>query len=254
MTEWNLKGKKAIVTGGSKGIGKAIVSELLRLGAAVMFTARNEWEVRNVELQLQNDGYDVAGLVADVSKANCRNEIVHWAGEHWNDLDILVNNAGINVRKPTNDYSLHEYTQVMNINLYAPFELCRLLFPLLKKSSHASIVNIASVAGSFDVHTGAPYAMSKAGLIQLSKTLASEWAGDNIRVNSVSPWFTETPLTSGLLSDASRLAAITSKTPLKRIAQPEEIAAMVAFLAMNKSSFITGQNFSVDGGITTRLL
>jgi NAD(P)-dependent dehydrogenase (short-subunit alcohol dehydrogenase family) len=96
--------------------------------------------------------------------------------------------------------------------------------------------------------------MSKAGLIQLSRNLAGEWASHGIRVNAVSPWFTETPLTSGLLSDPTRLEAITSKTPLRRIARSEEMAAAVAFLAMDKSSYITGQNLSVDGGATIRLL
>lgn len=254
MKEWTLKGKKAVITGGTKGIGNAIVAAFLDLGAAVLFTARNEQDVIRTESKFRAEGYDVTGLALDVSSKDHRNKLVQWAEEHWGSLDILVNNAGINIRKQTNDYSTAEFLQVMDINLSAPFELCRSAFPLLKKSGRGVIINIASVAGSFDVQTGAPYGMSKAGLIQLSRNLANEWACHNIRVNTVSPWFTETPLTSGLLSDASRLEGIVSKTPLKKIAQAEEIAAAVAFLSMDKASFITGQNLNVDGGATIRLL
>jgi tropinone reductase I len=179
-----------------------------------------------------------------------------WIETKWGALDILVNNAGINIRKPTNDYNAGELQQVLETNLHAPFQLCRQLYPLLIKGDGASIINIASVAGSFDVQTGAPYGMSKAAVLQLTRNLANEWSSETttIRVNSVSPWFTETPLTAGLLSDSQKLEAIVSKTPLKRIAQPEEIAAAVAFLAMDKASYITGQNISVDGGITIRML
>jgi Tropinone reductase 1 len=126
--------------------------------------------------------------------------------------------------------------------------------PLLQQGQGPSIINISSVAGSYDVNTGAPYGMAKAGLIQLSRNLAVEWAPHGIRVNTVSPWFTATPLAKKLLEDPQRLEAITSRTPLRRVAQSAEVAAAVAFLAMDKSSYITGQNISVDGGVTSRLL
>jgi Tropinone reductase 1 len=252
---WTLKGKRALVTGGSKGIGKAIVAELLQLEASVLFTARNSVEVATTEQELKSTGYsDVTGIAADVASTDHRERLSEWVEEKWGLLDILVNNAGINIRKPTNDYIESELQQVLGINLHAPFQLCRLFYPLLVKSKGPSIVNIASVAGSFDVQTGAPYGMSKAAIIQLTRNLANEWASSGIRVNAVSPWFTETPLTAGLLSDTQKLEGIVSKTPLRRIAQPEEIAAAVAFLAMDKASFITGQNISVDGGITIRML
>jgi len=254
MKAWDLKGKTALVTGGSRGIGKAIVTELLALGAEVVFTARGSGEVVAVEQELKALYSGVSGLAADVSDAAHRKQMFECAEKKWGRLDILVNNAGINIRKASNEYSSNEYMKVLDINLLAPFELCRTLFPLLVKGKGASIINVSSVAGSFDVQTGAPYGMSKAGLIQLSRNLASEWASEGIRVNTVSPWFTETPLTGGLLSNPDRLHAITSRTPLRRIARSEEMAAAVAFLAMDKSSYITGHNLSVDGGATIRLL
>jgi tropinone reductase I len=254
MKAWNLTGKTALVTGGSRGIGKAIVTELLALGAEVVFTARGSGEVVAVEQELKRLYPGVSGLTADVADAGHRQQMLECVEQKWGRLDILVNNAGINIRKASNDYTSTEFMQVLDINLVAPFELCRMLFPLLIKGNGASIINVSSVAGSFDVQTGAPYGMSKAGLIQLSRNLANEWASHGIRVNTVSPWFTETPLTSGLLSNPDRLQAITSKTPLRRIAHSEEMAAAVAFLAMDKSSYITGHNLIVDGGATIRLL
>jgi len=254
MKNWNLENKKALVTGGSKGIGRAVVAELATLGAEVLFTGRNEGDLLTAQDELQNLGLETHFLQGAVTDAGHREAVKVWISEHWGKLDILVNNAGINLRKPSNDYSSDEYHHIVDTDLLAPFEFCRNLFPLLQKSGLASVINIASVAGSFDVQTGAPYGMAKAGLIQLSRNLAAEWAGHGIRVNSVSPWFTETPLTKALLSQAEKLDKITSRTPLGRVAKDEEIAAAVAFLAMDKASYITGQNLSVDGGVTTGLL
>lgn len=254
MNAWDLKGKRALVTGGTKGIGKAIVHEFLLLGAEVLFTARHAGEVAAVEQEFLQLGFPAHGIVADVAIDQDRKKLLEWIDRQWTFLDILVNNAGINIRKRSADYSREEYMQVLEIDLLAPFEFCRSLLPLLQKGHGASIINVSSVAGSYDLYTGAPYGMAKAGLIQLSRSLAVEWARHKIRVNTVSPWFTDTPLAENVLGDAKSFEAITSKTPLRRVAEPEEVAAAAAFLAMDKSSYITGHNLSVDGGVTCRLL
>lgn len=249
---WDLKDKKALVTGGSKGIGKAVVSELLELGAEVIFTTRDGKVVSQVVEEFKQQGHFVHGLMADVASVDHRFRVAKWIEEHWGKLDILVNNAGINIRKPSSDYLVEEYRNVLEIDLIAPFEFCRELRELLEKSGRASIVNVASVAGLTDVQTGAPYGMAKAGLIQLTRNLACEWAALNIRVNSVSPWFTQTPATSAVLSNPERLNKIVSRTPVGRIARDEEIAAAITFLSMDKASFITGHNLVVDGGATVK--
>ncbi|MFC0515770.1 SDR family oxidoreductase [Mucilaginibacter angelicae] len=254
MNNWNLKDKKALVTGGSKGIGKAVVAELVALGAEVLFTGRNETDLFNTEQEFKQQGGRVTAISGDVADAAAQNRIVEWIAQHWGKLDILINNAGINIRKASHEYSVDEYNKVIGINMLAPFELCRLLFSLLQKGNKAAVVNIASVAGSYDVGTGAPYGMAKAGMIQMGRNLASEWAAYGIRVNTVSPWFTYTPLTKGLLSNPEKLDKIISRTPLRRIAEDNEVAAAVAFLVMDKASYITGQNLAVDGGITASLL
>jgi tropinone reductase I len=173
---------------------------------------------------------------------------------NWGKLDVLVNNAGTNLRKPTIEYSDEEYQFVLDTNVKAPFMISKALYPLLQKSTYPSIINVASIAGSFDVRTGSPYGISKAGIIQLTKNLAVEWAEDTIRVNAVSPWFTETPLTEGLLKDDAKISKVIDRTPLKRVAQPSEMASTIAFLAMPAASYITGQNIVVDGGMTANAL
>lgn len=247
---WNLEGQTAVVTGGSKGIGRATVIEFLNLGAKVVFTARNRQDIMKFQEDLRSQGFDATGIEADVSTEIGRKEIVRTVKEKWKVLDILVHNAGINIRKKANDYSEAEYRKVLEINLIAPFELSRMLYPFLKKSTRGTVINVASAAAMQDVGTGTPYAMSKAGLLQQTRSLAVEWAQDGIRVNAVSPWFTETPLTEGYLSQEEKMTPILNRTPLNRVAKAEEMSSIIAFLAMEKSSYITGQNIVADGGMS----
>ncbi|PVW14771.1 SDR family oxidoreductase [Marixanthomonas spongiae] len=251
---WNLKNKKAVITGGTKGIGKATVVEFLSLGAQVIFTARTEKEVSTFENELQNNGYQAFGLVSDVSETAGIKAIVSEVKKRWDTLDILVNNAGINIRKKALDYSEEEISKIIAINMKAPFQLSRKLHPFLKQSGRASIVNVASVSAVLDTNTGSPYGMSKAALVMQTKNLAAEWANDGMRVNAISPWFTQTPLTEGLLKIKERIEPVLKHTPLGRVAQAEEMANVIAFLAMEKSSYITGQNIVVDGGISITAL
>ncbi|SDS60783.1 SDR family oxidoreductase [Gramella sp. MAR_2010_147] len=251
---WKLKNKKALITGGTKGIGKATVIQFLELEAEVLFTARNEEEVQLLENQLKKEGYKVTGMVADSAKKEDITKIAEWITENWKILDVLVNNAGINIRKQAKDYSDEEFREVLEINLVAPFQISRTLYPFLKESRNASIINVASSAAIQDVGTGTPYAMSKSGLLQQSRSLAVEWANDGIRVNAVSPWFTKTPLTEGYLHNQEKMDSILKRTPLKRVAEAEEISSIITFLAMDKSSFITGQNIIADGGMSINAL
>jgi len=185
---------------------------------------------------------------SDISKREDRISVINEVEEKWGMLDILVNNVGTNFRKKTEDFSEEAYETVMETNLKSYFDMCRKAYPLLKKSEQGNIVNVASVAGMTSMRPGSPYAMSKAAIIQLTKNLSCEWAEDNIRVNSVSPWYIKTPLTEKVLNNELYYKDIINRTPMKRVGRPEEVASAIAFLCMPASSYITGQNIAVDGG------
>ena len=173
---------------------------------------------------------------ADVASASGRERVRDGVVSTWDALDILVNNVGTNIRKPSLAFTDDEYRTVLDTNLTSAWELTRLLQPSLKASGRAAIVNIGSVAGMRAVGSGAVYAMSKAALAHLTRYLACEWARDGIRVNMVAPWYTRTPLAGPVLGQPDVLAAIVDKTPMGRVAEPEEIAAVVAFLCLPAAS------------------
>lgn len=251
---WDLKNKKAVVTGGSKGIGRSCVEELAALGAEVIFTGRDTHDLEQLEKELTAKGYRVQGIAGDVTSSHDRTKLWALVKDRFSHLDILVNNAGMNIRKPAVSYSDKEFREVMEVNLIAPFELCRLFFAMLKSSPGASVINVASVAATLDDHTGAPYGMAKSGLLQMTRSLAVEWASYGIRVNAVSPWFTLTPLTRGLLQQPEKIGPVLQRTPLRRVAEPREISSVIAFLAMDRASYITGQNIVADGGMSINAL
>lgn len=250
MELWNLKGKKALITGGTKGIGLAIAEEYLKLGAEIFIAARDNKLISKKVNSWNKKGYKASGLAVDLSIKEDRAKLFLELRKKWKKLDILVNNVGTNIRKRTVEFSTEEYEKVLNTNLISTFEICRLVHPLLKKSKAASVVNLTSVAGLTHLRTGSPYGMSKAALDQLTRNLAVEWAEDNIRVNAVAPWYIDTPLVENLMKDKKYYEEVINRTPMKRIGKPREVAALAAFLCMNESSYITGQTIAVDGGFT----
>lgn len=237
---WNLSNKKALITGGTKGIGSAIAKEFIELGASVIIVSRNEPK------EFSNGHF----IKTDLSKIAELERLVTKIKQDWGYLDILVNNVGMNIRKKTDEYSKEEYDKIINTNLLSVFELSRLCYPLLKKSTQGNIINISSVAGQKHIRTGSIYGMTKAAMIQLTKNLAAEWAEDRIRVNAVAPWYIKTPLAESVLKNKEYYDEVINRTPMKKIGAPEDVAATVAFLCMPVAAYITGQCISVDGGFT----
>ncbi|MGE5480461.1 MAG: SDR family oxidoreductase [Chloroflexota bacterium] len=249
---FSLQGKRALITGGTKGIGRAIAEEFISLGAEVFIASRSQKDVAQVLLEWHNP--HVGGAGCDVTKPNDRAALLENIRANWGALDILVNNAGTNIRRTTPDYTQEEIDYLVNANMLAAFNLTREALDLLKAGREPSVINIGSISGAQVVRSGAPYAMAKAGLRQMTRYLAVEWASLGIRVNSVEPWYIETPLTEAVLQDEARYSKIIERTPMGRVGQPKEIAGVVAFLAMPAASFVTGESVTADGGAAKLLL
>lgn len=244
----SLKGKKALITGGTKGIGLAITKLFLELGAEVFIAARNKSLID--EMIKTYKGREISGVSADISKAAGIEKLMKAVSKKWENVDILVNNAGFNIRMKSDEYTEKEFNLILNTNLRSVFSISVKSLPLLMKSKGATIVNISSVAGMTALRTGSPYAITKAGIIQLTKNLAVEWAQYGIRVNAIAPWYIKTPLTEKLLNDRKFLKSVLDRTPMGRYGEAEEAAKVVAFLASDASSYVTGQCIAVDGGFS----
>ncbi|KAF1712512.1 tropinone reductase [Pseudoxanthomonas kalamensis DSM 18571] len=247
---WRLDGQLALITGASAGIGLAVARELLGLGADVMLVARNADMLETVRDELSDEFPEqgVLGLAADVSDDEDRREILDWVEDHADGLDLLVNNAGGNISKATVDYTEDEWRDIFETNLFSAFELSRYAHPLLSRRAASAIVNVGSVSGITAVRSGSPYGMTKAALHQLTRNLATEWAEDGVRVNAVAPWYIRTRRTSAPLADVDYYEEVIERTPMRRIGEPEEVAAAVAFLCLPAASYITGECIAVDGG------
>ena len=248
QNKWRLNGKRAVITGGTKGIGLAVAEEILHLGGEVFIVARDQNLIDERINEWKKQGFAADGFAADVSTKQGRSDVFKAIRETWDSFEILVNNVGTNIRKKTTEFSLEEYEYIMSTNMTSNFEMSRLSYPFLKASKNASIVNLVSVAGLTHLRTGPPYGMSKAAIQQLTKNLAVEWAKEGIRVNAVAPWYTRTPLVEKLLQDKAYYKDIINHTPMGRIAEAEEVSSLVAYLCMPAASYITGQIIAVDGG------
>jgi Tropinone reductase 1 len=257
---FSLARRRALITGGTRGIGHAVAAQFLSLGADVFVVARDRPRLDDC-LGRWRELYPeriIDGHAADVSVDADRRALFHVLEQKLGGLDLLVNNVGTNLRKRAEDYVIDEYRHVVETNMTSTFEMCRLAHPLLcagqptglPERATPAIVNVVSVAGMTHVRTGAPYGMTKAALIQLTKNLAAEWARSRIRVNAVAPWYIMTPLAKPVLDIESYRSAVVERTPLGRIGEPEEVASAVAFLCMPAASYITGQCIAIDGGFT----
>ena len=247
---WRLDGQLALITGASRGLGLATAREFASLGARVVLVARSPEGLQTAWSEVAGVAdHQVETLEADLATREGRGRVIDWAAERGK-LNILVNNAGMNIRKTMADFSFDEYRRVLRTNMDACFELCRQLLPFLRAGAPSAVVNNASVAGLTHLRTGAPYGMSKAALIQLTKNLAVEWAPMNIRVNAVAPWYIDTPLARQVLDDPQYKAAVLERTPMGRVGEAEEVARTIAFLCMPASGYITGQALAIDGGFS----
>ncbi|HBT47733.1 MAG TPA: 2-deoxy-D-gluconate 3-dehydrogenase [Peptococcaceae bacterium] len=243
-------GRVALVTGGSKGIGRATVRRFCQEGAACVIVNRNEAEGRDCAAELAQQGYRAVAIAADVSKGEDIRRMVKAVLEEFDRIDILVNCAGVNIRKPAVEYTEEDWNFMVDINLKGTFFTCLEVGRHMIERGGGAIVNLASIQSEEVLPERSIYAATKGGVRQLTKALAVEWAKYNIRVNAVSPAFISTPMVERVLADPKWHQLITSRTLLGRPGSPEEVAEVILFLASPRASYITGANILVDGGWT----
>ncbi|XP_074310116.1 tropinone reductase homolog At5g06060-like [Silene latifolia] len=251
---WSLEGCTALVTGGTKGIGRAIVEELVGLGARVHTCARNETDLQTCLSDWKSRGMSITGSVCDVSSRPQREKLIEEVTSVFDGkLNILVNNAGGGVSggQPTATCTEEHFSHVMRNNFESPYHLSQLSYPLLKASKTATIIFISSIAGQFACAIGSVYGPAKGALNQLTKSLACEWAKDNIRVNAIAPGAIKTAPTKYLFDDENgMLKDLKARVPLGRGGEANEISSVVAFLCLPAASYVTGQTIFVDGGFS----
>ena len=245
-----MKKRTALVTGASKGIGKAIAERLAREGCHVVLVARGVGELEAVERAIHDEGGSVETIAADVTDRERTESIAADVLARHGALDILVNNAGGNVRQSADEMPLETWDQILALCLTAPFQWSRAFAASMRTQGFGRIVNIGSVAGMRALSTGAAYATAKAGLQQLTRSLARAWGADGVTVNCIAPWYVRTPLTEGVLADPKYEQAVLACTPTGRLGRPGEIAAAVSFLAGDDAGWINGVTLPMDGGMT----
>lgn len=247
----SLKGKVAIVTGGNSGIGMAIVLELARQGANLVIDyVANPEATEALEKQVMALGDQVIGVEADVSKVSELQKLVDATVARFGRLDILVNNAGIETRTSILDTTEAQYDLVLAVNLKSAFFGTQIAAQqMIKQGGGGRIINISSVHEDWPMPGNTPYCLSKGGMRMLTRTAGVELAKQNILVIGVGPGAVATPINQSTLQDPAKMKALDDAIPLGRIARPEEIASMVAFLADDGASYMTASTVFVDGGI-----
>lgn len=248
MPDFRLDGKKALVTGAARGLGKAIADGLAESGATVYGTSRDAESARVI-----SERYGTPAFPVDITEPTQILQFAHDLMRESGGIDLLVNNAGVNVPKPAVELTTEDWDTVFDTNLKGSFFLTTALARhWIKNGTQGAIVNVSSQAGIVGIEERAAYGTSKAGLIHLTKILALEWAPAGIRVNAVAPTFVRTELTASTLSRPDWAAELLSRIPIGRFGEPEDIAGAVAFLLSDAASLITGHTMAIDGGYTIR--
>ncbi len=247
--QFNLSGRVAIITGASKGIGKAIARGLAELGASVVVSSRKQEAVDAVAEEFKAAGLEATGIACHVGDGAQVQALVEQSKEAYGGIDILVNNAATNpVFGPLEEMTGEVFDKVMNVNVRACMLLANLCKDSMAERGHGSIINIASVEGMKPSPMMSIYSVSKAALIMLTQSQAREWGSDGIRSNAICPGLIQTKFSAALWKNEQILDHFVSQTPSGRMAQPEEMVGLAAYLASDAGSFSTGGVFTADGG------
>jgi NAD(P)-dependent dehydrogenase (short-subunit alcohol dehydrogenase family) len=252
MTQ-TLLGKTALITGASKGLGKAIALTLSQAGANVALVSRDEAKLNGVAAEIRSGGGNAGVYAADVTDeaqvAQVRDAV---AAQFGGALHILVNNAGINIRKPVTDFTLAEWNSVLTTNLTSVFLLCRAFVPMMKGRSYGRIINLTSMMSHISLPGRTAYSASKTALLGFNRALALELAAEKITVNGISPGVCDTEINTPLMQNPELRAQFLAKIPVGRFGEPSEIAKLALYLCSEDAGFITGTDVLIDGGWTAQ--
>ena len=250
-TPFDLSGHVAVVTGGGRGLGRAIATGLARHGARLVLCGRTESTVRDAAEALGQDGAEVLAVAADVSREEDVVRLRDAAVQRFGHVDVLVNNAGVNpIYRGIEKTSLAEWQHILDVNLTGVFLCCKHLGGAMAERGRGSVVTISSIAGHVGLRRSVPYCATKGGVELLTKALALDWAGKGVRVNCIAPGYFETDLTAGMRANETLAGALKGQTPMGRFGTDADIVGAAVFLAGPASSYMTGQSLIVDGGWT----
>lgn len=247
---FDLSGKRALVTGATRGLGEVAAKALAKAGADVAVCGRSPEDLKRVSADIEAMGRKSHGYQLDVLSKEKVVAGVDRVLADFGGIDILVNNAGVNFRVPVLEYPEEEWDRVIGTNLKGYYLVTQAVAPQMIERGWGKVINMSSVLGAVGLPNMLAYGCSKGGVDQMTKVMALEWAKEGVRVNAIGPAYFETPLVAQLRNDPERFKFINERTPMGRWGQPEEMEGLVIFLASKASDYITGQTIHIDGGWT----
>jgi 2-deoxy-D-gluconate 3-dehydrogenase len=253
VNPFDLSGRVAVITGGNGGIGLGMARGLAAAGARIVVAGRNVQKSQQAVDRLQQEGAQALALPVNVTDEASVAELFEQCAAHCGRIDILVNNAGTNIRRPPQDCSASDWHTVVDTNLTSTFLCSRAAYPHLKRGGGGKILNVGSMMSVFGAPYAPAYAASKGGVVQLTKSMATAWAADNIQVNAILPGWIDTELTQAARRQVDGLnERVLARTPAGRWGKPDDLAGVAVFLCSAASDFITGATVAVDGGFSAQ--